>query len=115
MGDDLLKHLEDIRAAGHAVLDFTAGKSECQYAVDELLQSAVERKFEIIGEALSRIGRADPSALGRIREHRQIISFRNILAHGYDAVDDLVVWAIVTNDLPHLLDDVERLSAHQSG
>lgn len=79
------------------------------YQTDRKTQAAVERKFEIIGEAQNRIRSADAELLGRIRDYRSIISFRNILAHGYDSVEDRVVWGIVENDLSTLIEDVRAL------
>jgi len=79
--DDVLKHLYDVREAAVAIRRFLHGKTFSDYSSDEILQSAVERKFEIIGEALNRLGKQDPSVLSEIREHRSIISFRNILIH----------------------------------
>jgi uncharacterized protein with HEPN domain len=75
--------------------------------------SGVERKFEIIGEALNRIGRDEPSILDKIREYRNIVSFRNILVHGYDSIDNRIVWGIVKDDLGNLLADVQRLIAQK--
>jgi hypothetical protein len=58
---------------------------------------------------LNRIKRGDPSILGRIRDHRSIVSFRNILAHGCDSIDDRIVWGIIEEHLDDLLQDVEAL------
>jgi uncharacterized protein with HEPN domain len=85
------------------------GKSFQDYSRDELLRSGVERKFEIIGEALNRIKDYAPSVLEKIREHRSIISFRNILIHGYDTIDDRIVWGVIQEDLDNLLEDVTEL------
>lgn len=79
------------------------------YQADRKTQAAVERKFEIIGEALNRLHSADEELLERIRDYRSIISFRNILAHGYDSVEDRVVWGIIENDLVGLIEDVSEL------
>ncbi|MFB3042646.1 MAG: DUF86 domain-containing protein [Candidatus Poribacteria bacterium] len=49
------------------------------------------------------------SSLDKIREHRNIVSFRNILVHGYDSIDDRIVWGIIEEDLGNLLEDVEGL------
>lgn len=62
-----------------------------------------------MGEALNRIQRDDPEVLSRIREHRDIISFRNILVHGYDAIDDQIVWGVIKEELDFLLDDAATL------
>jgi uncharacterized protein YutE (UPF0331/DUF86 family) len=55
----------------------------------------------------------DPTVLDKIREHRNIVSFRNILAHGYDSIDNRIVWGIIEEDLGKLLEDVERLLAEE--
>jgi hypothetical protein len=60
MEDDLLKHLYDIKEAAAAILRFVRGKTFDDYERDELLRSGVERKFEIIGEALNRVSRDNP-------------------------------------------------------
>ncbi len=52
----------------------------------------MERHFEIIGEALNRLAKLDPDTAGRITDAAQIIAFRNVLIHGYDAIDDSRVW-----------------------
>jgi len=86
-----------------------AGRDLADYAADELLRSAVERKFEIMGEALNRIRQDDPDVLAGIRDHRAIISFRNILIHGYDTIDDRIVWGVIQEGLPGLVEDVAAL------
>lgn len=88
MVDDILNFLYDIREAAAAISRFLSGKTFNDYQQDELLRSGVERKFEIIGEALIRIRRIEPVILDKIREHRSIVSFRNILIHGYDSIDN---------------------------
>lgn len=70
MEDELLKYLYDIREAASAILRFVRGKTFDEYEQDELLRSGVERKLEILGEALNRIRKDDPALLGKIREHR---------------------------------------------
>ena len=74
-----------------------------------MLRAAVERQFEIIGEALRRLLADDPPTAARISEHARIIAFRNILAHGYADIDDQIVWGIVESKLPTLLEDVDAL------
>ena len=113
MEDDLLKHLYNIKEATAAFLRFVRGKTFDDYEQDELLRSGVERKFKIIGEALNRVSRDNPTVLDKIREHRNIMSFRNILAHGYDSIDNRIVWGIIEEDLGKLLEDVERLLAEE--
>ena len=109
MEDQILKHLHDIREAASAIICFVRGKTLDEYRRDDLLRSGVERKFEIIGEALNRISREDPSVLSQIRQYRSVVSFRNLLAHGYDSIDDRIVWEIIEDDIDDLLADVARL------
>ncbi len=109
MKADSPANLHDIRAAARAIRAFVTGKSFADYISDELLRSAVERKFQIMGEALNRIRREEPNLLDQIRDHRDVISFRNILVHGYDAIDDRIVWNVIEDDLSRLIEDVERL------
>lgn len=101
------KHLEDIRAAAGYILEKTRGKTVEDYLSDDLLRPAVERHFEIIGEALTRLKRRDPTLAERIQDHARIISFRNVLIHGYDAIDDRRVWDAVEHSLPAMLREVE--------
>ena len=92
--------LEDIRQAVVLILDFTRGKSFENYENDALLRSGVERQFEIIGEALNRLNRVDPATADQISQTRRIIGFRNILIHGYDIVENTVVWDIIEKNIP---------------
>jgi uncharacterized protein with HEPN domain len=96
------KYLFDIRQAAERVARFCDGKTFENYRNDELLRSAVERQFEIMGEALSQLARHDPSVAEKIHDYRKIIAFRNILIHAYATVDDRIVWGVVEGDLPTL-------------
>jgi uncharacterized protein with HEPN domain len=109
------KLLEDIRDAAVFILQVTRGKGLHDYQGDRLLRQAVERNFEIIGEAVSRLVREDPSIAGCIGDYRQIIAFRNVLIHGYDLVDPAKVWQVITHDLPRLEQQVSQLQTeHRS-
>ena len=109
MDAEILKYLYDIKDAASAILRFVQHKSYDDYRKDELLKSGVERKFEIIGEALNKIRRDSPQLLDRIRDHRSIISFRNILAHDYNSIDHTIVWGIIEENLGNLYKDVGKL------
>jgi len=100
------KHLEDVRRGAELILQFTVGKKKSEYSETPMLRSAVERQFEIIGEALVRLRGDAPEVGDRIPNHRRIIAFRNILIHGYDSVDDDVVWDVVQRDLPTLVENL---------
>jgi uncharacterized protein with HEPN domain len=103
------KYLFDIKQAAELVIKFTEAKTFADYEADELLRSAVERQFMIVGEALVQLTHVDYELGASISEHGRIIAFRDILVHGYTAIDDEVVWRIVTLDLPSLLAEVTAL------
>ena len=103
------KLLEDIRLACEEILNFTEGKTFQDYQKERLLRSGVERQFEIIGEAMSRLVKTLPDVANQVSHYKRVISFRNILIHGYDVVEDAVVWDIVAKDLPLLYSQVVKL------
>ena len=108
------KYLEDVRQAAELILQFTAGKSLADYQGDALLRSGVERQFEIIGEAIRRLTKNDPDITNRLSDTPRIIAFRNILIHGYDVVDDQVVWDVIEKNLSQLHRDVCDLLAAEA-
>ena len=82
---------------------FCLRKSDsCIYELSNtrLTQAAVERKFEIIGEALNRLQMARPELADRIPRYRRVIDFRNLLIHGYASVMLERVWDYAANHLP---------------
>jgi uncharacterized protein with HEPN domain len=103
------KLLYDIEQAVALIVEFTTGKEFEDYAASALLRSAVERQFEIIGEALNRLKRIDEETIERITDHQRIIGFRNILAHGYDVVSNELVWDIAKNRLAILQQEIEQI------
>lgn len=101
--------LGQVREAASFVLFVTEGKTLEAYAADRLLRQAVERNLEIIGEAVGRLRREDPESAGRLSEHERIVAFRNVLIHGYDLVDDGLVWDTIKTKLPILVSEVDAL------
>jgi len=99
--------LVDVLTAVEAIQRFVEGETLATYVRDLKLRSAVERQFEIIGEALNQARAADPDLAERIAHAHAIIGFRNQLIHGYALVDDEIVWGNVEL-LPDLRRDVER-------
>ena len=104
-----LKHLYDLERVIGEIECFAAGASEDRLLAERDLQLIFEREFEILGEALARLLRTAPELENSIVNARRIVGLRNVLAHGYDAVDHRILWAAVTNHLPKLKDDVDRL------
>jgi uncharacterized protein with HEPN domain len=103
------KYLYDIQQAAGRIAEFTTGKRLEDYRGNAMLRAAVERQFEIIGEALARLIRLDETFAACITEHRRIVAFRNILIHGYADVDDRLVWDVVEAKPPVLRREVEAL------
>jgi uncharacterized protein with HEPN domain len=73
------------------------------------LRQAIERNFEIIGEAVGRLAKFDPTTAARLSNLQQIISFRNLLIHGYDLVDNAQVWDVIQRDLRKLEAEVDAI------
>lgn len=106
---DQKKLLYDVRMAGEAILRFVNGKSFENYLDDDMLRSAVERQFEIMGEALVRLRDLDESLIGAIPDARKAIAFRNLLIHGYDVIRREVVWDTIDSDLTGMISVVTKL------
>lgn len=106
-------YLWDIANAATSIRAFTAGKELNDYLQDELLRAAVERKFGIVGEALSQLLRFFPEYRDRISSVGEVIAFRNQIVHGYAAVQDDIVWEIVQIYLPKLKREVTELLGDQ--
>lgn len=106
---EVKKYLHDILDAGARLSEFTRGKTFEDYAASALLRSAVERQFEIIGEALNNLSKLDPEVADRITDRRRIIGFRNLLIHGYAEIDDRVVWGVLEQKLAPMMAEVQIL------
>jgi uncharacterized protein with HEPN domain len=103
------KYLYDVSSACDLIAVFVDGKTFDDYRRDPMLRSAVERQFEIIGEALNGAVKIDADIKKQIPDAPRIISFRNRLIHGYATVSDAIVWGIVENYLPPLREQVKRM------
>lgn len=106
---EIKKLLYDLEQALHLLQEFTQGQPFETYAHNAMLRSAVERQFEIVGEALNRLSKRAPALVSQISDYQRIIAFRNVLAHGYDVVSDAIVWDIVQNKLPTLQAELDEL------
>lgn len=109
MPHDPQKLIEDLRISIGEINDFSSEKSFSDFESDLLLQRAIEREMEIIGEVLNRLLQIDEEKVeSAIPEFRSIIGLRNIIAHGYDVVDPMIVWDIVINHVPVLAQQIEQ-------
>jgi uncharacterized protein with HEPN domain len=109
MPRDVRAFLWDVQHAADTILQFVVGLDVRTYAETELVHSAVERKFEIIGEALAQIAKLDPGLAQRIPDIRDIVAFRNLLIHGYAVVQHDRVWRVIEASLPDLRATVAAL------
>jgi uncharacterized protein with HEPN domain len=111
MAHDPRAFLWDVEQAADAIVAFTAGLDEAGYIANPLVRAAVERQFEIIGEALNRLSKTAPELAARVPDLREIVSFRNVLIHGYASIDHAKVWRTAGTLLPVLRAAVSALLA----
>ena len=109
MRRDPKAYLWDAREAIDAIAAFTRGRTEEEFRQDLMLRSAVERQFEIVGEALSQLARRDQALANQIPDLPEIVGLRNILIHGYANVDSSRVWRVIHESLPALREAVDGL------
>ena len=113
--DDVLKkeyvnkYLYDIMTAIREIELFLADRPRLfkDFCDDIMLHRAIERNIEIVGEAANRILKLDPDV--PLSDARQAVNARNFVAHGYDKIDDEILWSVVINDLPKLKEEVSAL------
>jgi uncharacterized protein with HEPN domain len=108
MDNRVKQYLFDIEQSISDVESYiSAVKSLQEYEDDKLIRRAVERELEIIGEALNRILKIDSSI--RIPNARKIVSLRNKIIHGYDEVDNVIIYTVATKHLDILKEDIDKL------
>ena len=110
MSRDWRLRVDDMVAAVNRSLAFTAGMSLDSFRADERTANAVLYDLLVIGEAAARlpeeVRRREPAVAWR-----ELIGMRNVIVHGYFALDSEVVWKTARNDLPVLLEALQRLLA----
>ena len=108
MGRSIQKYLYDILQSIDSIYTYLGDKRDFfAYEQNKLLRRAVERELEIIGEATSCLLRLDLDI--EIDNARKIVDLRNFVIHGYDKVDNVIVWGIISKDLPLLREQAQRL------
>ena len=108
MDNTILKFLFDIQESINSIENYLGEKRDFNvYLANKMLRRAIEREFEIIGEAMSRIEKIDPSL--DTSGKKQIISMRNRVIHGYDKIDDEIIWGTIVRHLPTLKLEIENL------
>lgn len=102
------KYLVDIAESIASIEEYLGETPDFEsYEQNKLLRRGIEREFEIIGEAMNSLIKYDPEI--PISNARRIIDFRNWVIHGYDKVDNMIVWGIILKDLPILKNEVLKL------
>ncbi len=96
-------YLEDIEYYADAAVRFIGDYDLEQYLADEKTRAAVERVLEICGEAMNSLYKVAPSIAAKIPHSRDVIGFRNVLAHGYAEIDHNKVYDIAVRHAPNLL------------
>ena len=105
---EIQKYLFDIKISIDSINEYLDGKRDFNaYKTNKLLRRGIERELEIIGEASSRIIKIDPNI--KIDNARKIVDLRNWVIHGYDKIDDAIIWSIISRQLPLLKKQVEYL------
>jgi uncharacterized protein with HEPN domain len=111
--DDLVRLRHMLEHAREAV-SMVAGKEREDLRTERMLELALVRLIEIIGEAAARVsleGQLEYSSI----PWRQVVGMRNRLVHGYDKVDLDVLWDTIEDDLPPLIAELERVVAKTTG
>jgi len=109
MPRDRLVLIHDAFEAAQKITKFLSGKTFVDYDGDDLLQSGVERQFEIIGEALNVARSVDPYLEEEITDLPAIVRTRNFLAHAYHSVINERLWHIAQQKLPLLISELRAL------
>ncbi|HNZ53359.1 MAG TPA: DUF86 domain-containing protein [bacterium] len=102
---DVRKNLHDIITSIDSIEEFTSEISSfSEFKKNKLVKRAVERELGIIGEAVNRIKKIAPDI--EFQDARKIVDLRNLVIHGYDKVDDAIIWGVIKKHLPTLKDQV---------
>ena len=105
---EIKKYLFDIKESIESIENYLGEKRDFNiYIADKMLRRAVEREFEIIGEAMNRIEKIDSTI--NISSKYQIINMRNRVIHGYDKIDNEIIWGTIVRHLPTLKKEVNNL------
>ncbi|MGE0019297.1 MAG: DUF86 domain-containing protein [Draconibacterium sp.] len=107
MTDKTRKYLFDILEAVNSIENYILNIDFIQYQKNKMVRRAVEREFEIIGEAMNAMLKADSSI--KITSAERIIGMRNRVIHGYDKIDNGLVWGTIKKHLPILKEEVSEL------
>jgi len=102
------KSLFDVKSSIEAIFFHLNGnRNFFEYKKNLTVKRAIERELEIIGEAINRILKIEPDF--ELNNAKRIVSLRNYIIHGYDAIDDETIWAIINKHVPELEKEIKKL------
>lgn len=101
-------YLSDILESVETILKYTENKTEFEFTQDLMLQDAVIRRFEIIGEASSKISESIKTLNPGI-QWRLLKEMRNKLIHEYFGISPATVYSTIRLDLPILKQQLESI------
>lgn len=108
MDDEIKKYLLDILESIESIESYLGEKKDFNnYTNNKMLRRAVEREFEIMGEAMDKLLKLDEDI--SISSKHQIKGMRNRVIHGYDKIDDEIVWGTISRHLPTLKKEIKDL------
>ena len=108
MNDEVNKFLYDIHESICSIENYLGRELNFNlYMENKMLRRAIEREFEIIGEAMNRIDKLIPEI--PISDKHHIIGMRNRVIHGYDKIDDGIIWGTIVRHLPKIKKEIEIL------
>lgn len=105
MRPETIANLADAKAAALEIQEIGGGTLQ----TSRIQALAIERLFEILGESLSRVREIEPEVLALITDAHAIIGLRNVIAHGYDAIDPIRIQSTITDRIPMLIDELAPL------
>lgn len=106
MNEETIKRLHDARTAAADIVSFTTSRSLDDYLEDYQLRLAIERLITIVGEAMGAAMREEPALKQRIPDAVPANVIRNRIVHGYDSVDDEIIWSTATVSIPVLVEQI---------
>jgi uncharacterized protein with HEPN domain len=102
------KLLKDIEEAILSIDEHLEGRRVfAEFAASKTKRRATERELEIIGEAMSNLLKISPDI--SVSNARPVVDLRNKVIHGYDTIDEIIIWKIIMKDVPLLLQEVRQL------
>lgn len=109
MWPEAAKYLSDASQAAERVQRFSASKRLDDYLSDGLLRSAIERQFEIVGEALNQFRKADPLSAVAIADLPRAVALRNIPIHACADVDPVIALGVVETRLAPMVQQLRAM------